>query len=127
MMVGFLIDEFISNNETGATIGDILQILAFVVAFIISLAYILSMNIHVFSMIIHSFDFWYKMTNLILYLISISWMNLTEEESKSHIDDLRRLFVQISCFTIFLMLFLSDAILLTANVHVTQFFYVVLQ
>ena len=124
MIIESLIDEFTSNNVTVETIADIMQILTFVVGFVVCVAYISSVNIDVFSMIMHSFDFWYKMINLMLCMISLSWMvlRMPTQQEKSYIGDFGGVLVwaQISFFTMFTMICLSDAILFTVKVR--QFF-----
>ena len=81
---------------------------------------------------IESFDFWYKMANLILCLISSIWISNDsasissqqpddDDDNKSYIDNFGLTFiVRTSWFTIFMMIFLSDAILFAVKTR--QFF-----
>ena len=53
----------------------LLSIVAYIMVIVCSLSYIFSANISVVSFIIQTFDFWYKVCNLILWIVSAYFVN----------------------------------------------------
>ena len=61
-------------------------------------SWISSMNFDVIEIIVHTFDFWFKLWNMVLWLVSFFWMNIVT--SDRYLVDLTALAISISMGTL---------------------------
>ena len=79
--IGILIDK--DNNEW-IVFECVFRSLCMLFTIVIFVLLSLSLNFRVMKIILDTFDFWFKMWNMVLWLISLIWINI---EASPHSDD----------------------------------------
>ena len=65
-------------HSISETVFFTLRCIAYVIGITGGLSYALSVNIEIFQLILRTFDFWFKMYNLILWIIAFYFINVTQ-------------------------------------------------
>ena len=99
---------FVSDEDIANTIYYSLRSIVYIIDVIFCLSCVFASNFVIFNLVIQSFDFWFKMYNLILFLISVFVLNSSQAEYEWPILPL--ILQCCATFMIFFMSFILDAV-----------------